>query len=63
MAQESPTIVGRKPDTTMKRPKTAAEARICDEKGCETKLSRYNTNEKCYRHRPTRFPRVRGRPK
>ncbi len=43
-----------------RRPKTFGEGRICGFKICETKLSRYNRNESCFRHAPARFPRMRG---
>ncbi len=60
---ETPTLVGRIPNKTGKKPKTADENRICSQKGCDTKLSKYNTKDACYRHRAPRFPRVRGRPR
>lgn len=60
---ETPTLVGRIPNKAGKKPKTTDEARTCSDKSCDTKLSRYNTKDACYRHRPPRFPRVRGRPR
>lgn len=41
--------------------KSFGEDRVCAEKGCSTKLSKYNRREYCYAHAPVRFPRVRGR--
>ena len=38
------------------------EGRICAEERCNTRLSRYNSSDRCYRHQSPRFPRVRGRP-
>lgn len=35
--------------------------RVCSDKGCDTKLSRYNRREYCHNHAPVRYPRVRGR--
>jgi hypothetical protein len=43
-----------------RRPKTYGEARVCDVKGCETRLSRYNRDDHCFQHAPARFPRMRG---
>lgn len=62
MTQEIPTIAGRVPDSSGRKPKTSDEIRVCAVRGCDTKLSRYNIKDACYRHRTTRFPRVRGRP-
>lgn len=61
LTQETPTIVGRIPEKSGKTPKTADEERVCAEASCDTKLTRYNTSDHCYRHKPRRFPRVRGR--
>ena len=63
MTNETTTIVGRIPTKTGKRPKTDDEVRVCKDESCDTKLSRYNTRDACYRHRSPRFPRVRGRPR
>ncbi len=35
--------------------------RVCANKSCETKLSRYNRRDYCHAHAPVRYPRVRGR--
>jgi len=61
MTQETPTVAGRIPEQSGKSPKTVDQVRVCSESSCDTKLSRYNTHHACYRHRPMRFPRVRGR--
>lgn len=61
LTQETPTIVGRIPEKSGKTPKTSTVGRVCSDPGCETKLTRYNTSDYCYRHKPARFPRVRGR--
>lgn len=61
MTQVTPTMVGRIPVRSGKSPRAVDEERICSDPSCDTKLSRYNTHELCYRHRPARFPRVRGR--
>lgn len=61
LTQETPTIVGRIPEKSGKTPKTDEEERVCSDPSCDTKLTRYNTSDNCYRHKPRRFPRVRGR--
>ena len=61
LTQDTPTIVGRIPEKSGKTPKTGEEERVCSDPSCDTKLTRYNTSEHCYRHKPRRFPRVRGR--
>lgn len=61
LTQETPTIVGRIPEKSGKTPKTEDGERVCGDPACDTKLTRYNTSEHCYRHKPRRFPRVRGR--
>jgi len=61
LTQDTPTIVGRIPEKSGKTPKTADEKRVCSEPSCDTKLTRYNIHDVCYRHLPQRFPRVRGR--
>ncbi len=43
-----------------RRPKTYGEDRVCGADRCETRLSRYNRNQFCFRHAPARFPRMRG---
>ena len=41
--------------------KDFGEGRVCAEKDCDTKLSRYNKRDHCYAHAPVKYPRVRGR--
>jgi hypothetical protein len=61
LTQETPILVGRRPEKSGKRPLTRDEERVCSDPGCDTKLNRYNTSDACYQHKPKRFPRVRGR--
>ena len=49
-----------RPRGRARRPKTADSGRVCDFGECETILSRYNRAEFCHRHRPVRYPRLRG---
>ena len=47
--------------TELPRPnRVYAEGRVCEEEGCETKLSVYNRSKLCWQHTPLRFPVVRG---
>jgi hypothetical protein len=43
-----------------RRPKTFGEGRVCDDAGCDTRLSKYNKNDFCFQHAPARYPRLRG---
>lgn len=43
-----------------RRPKTYGESRVCEEKACTTRLSRYNRSDFCFQHAPVNFPRMRG---
>lgn len=48
--------------TGVTRPsKDYGSGRVCAEKHCTTKLSRYNRREYCFAHAPVKYPRVRGR--
>ena len=49
-----------RPKGRSRRPKTAVSGRICVFNECETILSRYNRADFCNRHRPVRYPRLRG---
>jgi hypothetical protein len=37
------------------------KGRVCDDPGCETRLSIYNKGKYCYQHEPMAVPRTRGR--
>ena len=41
--------------------KAYAKDRVCNEPGCDTKLSIYNRGKYCYLHQPITVPRTRGR--
>ena len=58
--RESEILKGSRLRPLGRRPQTATKVRTCSAFGCCTQLSRYNTAETCYVHRPLRFPRVRG---
>lgn len=61
MTMSNETLQGRKPIPSGRRPRTYAEDRVCQEEGCQTRLSRYNRSRLCYPHTPKRYPRTRGR--
>jgi hypothetical protein len=37
------------------------EGRVCAHPGCRTRLSVYNTDERCWQHADVEFPNRRGR--
>ncbi len=39
----------------------STEARVCEEPGCATRLSRYNEFDHCALHQPMVVPRMRGK--
>ncbi len=39
----------------------ANRARVCEEPGCETVLSVYNSRTRCWQHTDVVFPNYRGR--
>jgi hypothetical protein len=55
------TIVGSRPRTAGRSPRTFSENRTCAEETCNTRLNRYNRFDRCSQHQRIRFPRVRGR--
>ena len=38
-----------------------SKARTCSHDGCTTKLSQYNSRDKCWAHADFKIPRLRGR--
>ena len=53
-------IRARGPGSRGRRPATAPTGRVCGDVECDTVISVYNTTDLCHRHRPVRYPRVRG---
>ena len=49
-----------RPSGRLRRPKTAAVGRVCENEDCSVVMSRYNTAKFCHIHRPLKYPRVRG---
>ncbi len=57
----SDTLRGNRIKGKLRAPKALDGDRVCIEKGCTTRLSRYNKRDHCYAHAPTKYPRLRGR--
>ena len=56
-------LVGSRPGTAGKGPRTNTAGRTCDAPRCRTVLSRYNHSELCWQHEPRHeyLSAVRGR--
>ena len=54
------TFQATRPGSRIRRPKRYSEGRVCINQECDTIMSRYNQAEHCFRHAPTRYPRLRG---
>jgi hypothetical protein len=54
------TIRGSRTQELPRPNRTFAAGRVCDQQGCETRLSIYNKSSFCWQHAPVRFPLVRG---
>jgi hypothetical protein len=57
----SDTLRGNRIKGKLRAPKALDGDRVCIEKECTTRLSRYNKRDHCYAHAPTKYPRLRGR--
>lgn len=53
-------IKAARPGSRVRRPKTYAMGRVCDAPECSTVISTYNRADFCFRHRPVKYPRLRG---
>jgi hypothetical protein len=54
------TITAKATPERGRKPKLGEPDRRCAESGCDTRLTRYNRKDKCYRHQPRKRPRLRG---
>jgi hypothetical protein len=54
------TMRAARPGERSRRPKTFDAGRVCRSEECDTIVSRYNQDDFCHRHRPRRYPRLRG---
>jgi len=53
-------ISASRPSGPSRRPRTSPDGRICASVRCDTLLSRYNRSPLCNRHKPIKYPRIRG---
>jgi hypothetical protein len=53
-------IIGHKTGALGRAPGRFPSDRVCAGADCSTRLSVYNRKETCFRHSPTRYPRIRG---
>ena len=53
-------ITASRPRGRSRRPRTSADGRVCADTRCSTVLSRYNQADLCHRHKPIKYPRIRG---
>lgn len=51
---------GSRPRQLPRPNRTFQEGRVCEEDGCETRISRYNKARYCWAHVPLTFPLTRG---
>jgi hypothetical protein len=56
----SDTMRAARPGNSRRRPKTFGEGRVCHSDDCSTQVSQYNRSDFCFRHRPVKYPRLRG---
>jgi hypothetical protein len=52
---------GQRPRRMPRPSRRSSEGRVCEEPGCETKLSVYNPKARCWQHTEIVFPNYRGR--
>jgi hypothetical protein len=55
-------ITGTKVVALPKPSRRLSEDRVCAVPKCETKLSMYNSRDKCWKHADFTIPRLRGKP-
>lgn len=53
-------VSASRPRGRSRRPRTSPDGRICASACCDTLLSRYNQSPLCNRHKPIKYPRIRG---
>ncbi|MDQ4149498.1 MAG: hypothetical protein M3164_05835 [Actinomycetota bacterium] len=54
-------IAGSRVGIASKRNRRFEPGRTCSYEGCETKLSVYNPQDRCWLHRSFKAPRLRGK--
>lgn len=55
------TLKGHRLQGGVRPSKSIEGVRVCADKHCSTRLSRYNKRDHCNQHAPISYPRVRGR--
>jgi hypothetical protein len=55
-------LTGTKVVAVPKPSRRHSQDRVCTVPECETKLSMYNSRDKCWRHADFTIPRLRGKP-
>ena len=53
-------VKASRPGSRVRRPKKYTEGRVCGATECTTVISTYNRADFCFRHRPVKYPRLRG---
>ena len=61
MSKNQSAIRAERPQELAKPNRIYSKGRICDEPGCESRISMYNRNDRCWLHLGLKVPRVRGR--
>jgi hypothetical protein len=61
MAQGSSAMKGSHAAKLPRKSRKYRGGRVCNEPGCDTRLSVYNGRETCFLHSGTHIPRLRGR--
>ena len=54
-------VRGSKPQPLPRASRRNPSGRVCQQPGCETRLSTYNRRDKCWAHAEMKVPRLRGR--
>ena len=54
------TMRATRPGQRSRRPKSVERHQVCATEDCSTIVSRYNLSDHCFRHRPVKYPRLRG---
>jgi hypothetical protein len=61
MSRNPSAIRAERPQELAKPNRTYAKDRVCKEPGCQSRISMYNRNDRCWLHLGLKVPRVRGR--
>ncbi len=53
-------IRGSRPRQLPRPSRTYGSDRVCDQEGCEPRISTYNKSKYCWSHAPVKYPLTRG---